>query len=187
MKIILASESPFRKKALDLLGLEYETSPSYIDEKAIRADPYELPKILAEAKAMEIGGKESDALVISGDLFVVFEGKTYEKPEDENEAFEMLKTFSGKKLDIVSGTAVYNTETKEMLSYSGKYTVKLRELLDYEIRDYISRYPVTKFAAGFDGDGVLRFSESSEGEFPFLTALPLNQLILFLRKNGLKV
>jgi len=45
MKIILASESPFRKRALDLIGLPYETRPSRIDEKAIRDDnPAELTR-----------------------------------------------------------------------------------------------------------------------------------------------
>ncbi len=34
MKIVPASESPCRKRALDMLGLAYETRPSRIDEKA---------------------------------------------------------------------------------------------------------------------------------------------------------
>ena len=51
MKIVLASESPFRKRAMDLLGLPNETRPSRIDEKAIRDDdPAELTRKLAEAK-----------------------------------------------------------------------------------------------------------------------------------------
>ena len=36
MKIVLASESPFRRRAMDMLGLAYETRPSRIDEKTIR-------------------------------------------------------------------------------------------------------------------------------------------------------
>ena len=52
MKIVLASESPFRRRALDMLGLEYEVSPSRIDEKAIRDEnPLELTRKIAEAKA----------------------------------------------------------------------------------------------------------------------------------------
>ena len=55
MKIVLASESPFRKRALDLIGLPYETRPSCIDEKAIRHDdPTTLTRQLAEAKARAI-------------------------------------------------------------------------------------------------------------------------------------
>lgn len=35
MKIALASESQFRKRAMDLIGVAYETCPTDIDEKAI--------------------------------------------------------------------------------------------------------------------------------------------------------
>jgi predicted house-cleaning NTP pyrophosphatase (Maf/HAM1 superfamily) len=40
MRIVLASESQSRKRALDILGLRYEIHPSAIDEKLIRdAEP----------------------------------------------------------------------------------------------------------------------------------------------------
>lgn len=67
MKIVLASESPFRKRALDLIGLPYETRPSRIDEKAIRDDnPAELTRKLAEAKARKIAADYPNAIVVSG-------------------------------------------------------------------------------------------------------------------------
>ena len=188
MQIILASKSSFRKRALEILGLKYTIIPSDFDEKSIREEnPMLLAEKLAEAKARAIGDKNSDSLVIAGDLFVVFKGKIYEKPLSEEEAFEMLKTFSGNKIDIIAGVAVYNSKTIEMLSTAKKYTVKFRELLDYEIKDYISRYPVLDISGSFEIDGLLRFAESSTGHFPFLAAYPMNELILFLRKNGLKV
>jgi predicted house-cleaning NTP pyrophosphatase (Maf/HAM1 superfamily) len=38
MRIVLASESPFRKQAMDMLRIAYEICPAAIDEKAIRHD-----------------------------------------------------------------------------------------------------------------------------------------------------
>ena len=68
MKVILASESPFRKRALDLLGVAYQIRPSRIDEKAIRdEDPARLTQRLAEAKARRIAEECSDAVIVSGD------------------------------------------------------------------------------------------------------------------------
>lgn len=56
MKIILASQSLIRKRALDLLGLTYETIPSNIDEKAIRdPNPLKMAQRLSEAKAYTVG------------------------------------------------------------------------------------------------------------------------------------
>ena len=68
MRIVLASESPFRKRAMDLLGLPYEIRPSYIDEKAIRDDdPALLTRKLAEAKAHKTAEDCPDAIIVSGD------------------------------------------------------------------------------------------------------------------------
>jgi|CZKD01.1.fsa_nt_gi hypothetical protein len=67
MRIVLASESQFRKRAMDLLGLPYETRPSRIDEKAIRDDdPAQLTRRPAEAKAHKIAD-ECPAIIDSGD------------------------------------------------------------------------------------------------------------------------
>jgi septum formation protein len=55
MRIVLASESQSRKRALDILGLAYETCPSGLDEKSIRdSDPIALVRKLAEAKARKV-------------------------------------------------------------------------------------------------------------------------------------
>jgi septum formation protein len=188
MQIILASKSPYRKKALEILGLDFEVHPSNIDEKGIRdVNPYRLAKTLSEQKALSVCKNFKNAIIIASDLFVVHEGRIYEKPNDEKEASSMLKTFSNSYLDIVAGLAVYNTNTEKMLSTSEKYTVKFRELTDYEINDYITKYPVLECAASFESEGELRFAESTCGKYPFLTSLPMNELILFLRKNGIRV
>src|SRR5215469_4678819 len=95
MKIVLASESPFRKRALDMLGLAYEISPSRIDEKAIRDDdPAELTRKLAEAKAYKVAGQWQNALIVSGDAVAVKNGRIYEKPASLEQAAQFLKELS---------------------------------------------------------------------------------------------
>jgi len=74
-----------------------------------------------------------------------------------------------------------------MLSTSKTCTVKFRELTDYEINDYVTRYPATTFSAAFNGDGLTRFAESIEGSYNFSNGLPMNELILFLREHNIKV
>lgn len=72
MKLILASESPFRRRALDLIGLAYEICPSRIDEKAIRDDdPARLTQRLAEAKARQVAERYPEALIVAGDAIAV--------------------------------------------------------------------------------------------------------------------
>jgi len=186
MKLILASQSVSRRKALDVLGLKYEVIPSNFDEKSLRHEnPKELAKRLAEAKAKTVGKKENNAIIIASDLFVVFRGKIHEKPKDLREAKSMLKGYSGNKLDLVASIAVYNAKTKKMLSKSERHTVKFRKLTDYEIKDYMSRYPVLKFSGAFEEEGSIRFCK--EGKYPFFYGLPMESLIILLRKAGVQV
>jgi len=186
--IILASQSPFRKHALEILGLEYEIMPSNIDESAIRHnDPHTMARMLSEAKAIEIGKNQKSATIIAADLFVVHQNKILEKPADIKEAKEMLHTLSGSKFDIVTGLAVYNSKTGKLLSSSDTCKVTFRKLLDLEIDDYITRYPVTTVAGAFEADGLLRFAERIEGNYNFKAALPVNKLIEFLRENDIKI
>jgi len=188
MKLILASQSASRKKALDILGLDYECKPSHIDESKIRHDdPMQLAKQLAEAKALEIAKTEPEAIIIGGDFFVIFQNKIYEKPKDEQEAYDMLKTLSNQEHVMIAGIAVYNSKTKKMLSNVEKCTVKFRELTDHEINDYIKRYPVTHFAGAFEGEGTVRFSEYLNGSYLTAIGSPMSSLVKFLRENNVKV
>jgi septum formation protein len=103
MKIVLASESPFRRRALDMLGLAYEICPSEIDEKAIRdSNPAILTEKLAEAKARKVASEYPDAVVISGDAVVSKGGRIYEKPRSMEEAAQFLRELSGSQFQFVT-------------------------------------------------------------------------------------
>lgn len=187
MNIILASQSQIRKRALELLSLKYETIPSNIDEKAIRhPDPLTMAQILSEAKARAVG-QSHRGIIIASDAFLVFQGKILEKPQDLDEAYTMLKSLSGNSYTFVTGLAVYNSHTDHMLSSRATCEITLRPLSDEEIKDYIAKNTVLKFAGAHDTDGVLRFSEKVDGNCNFFSALPMNQLIEFLRLNGVSV
>ncbi len=188
MKIVLASQSIHRKKALDILGLDYVIIPSGFDEKSIRNDdPYLLASLLSEAKARAVGEKETDAIIISSDAFILFRHAILEKPNNEQEAAVMLSTLSGQSFELVTGLAVYDSKADKMRTAVESLNIEFRPLEKYEINDYIGRYPVTRFAGGFEVEGIARFSNRIEGNCNLLTALPLNKLVLYLREFGVKV
>ena len=47
--------------------------------------------------------------------------------------------------------------------------------------------PVLDFAGAYEEDAVLRFAERVEGSPNFRTALPVGELMLFLRQQGVAV
>jgi septum formation protein len=187
MKIVLASESLFRQRALDLIGLPYETRPSRIDEKTIRHhDPGELTRRLAEAKALAISSQCPNSVIVSGDAVAAQGSKIFEKPRDKNEAAEFLKQFSGNHFQFVTSIAVLNTQSNRMLSAVESCDIFFRRLLDREIEKYINKYDVLSYAGAFENDAVLLFAERIEGSYNLGTALPPSRLIVLLREQGVE-
>jgi septum formation protein len=131
MKIVLASESPFRRRALDMLGLAYEICPSEIDEKAIRdSNPAILTEKLAEAKARKVASEYPDAVVISGDAVVSKGGRIYEKPRSMEEAAQFLRELSGSQFQFVTALADVHSQTGRMLSAVEISDISFRPLVE---------------------------------------------------------
>ena len=94
MKVVRASESQSRKRALDILGLAYEIHPSAIDEKSVRdSDPAALTKKLAEAKARKVASAFDDAVVVSGDAVVAKHSKIFEEPRSNRKRLNSYASF----------------------------------------------------------------------------------------------
>jgi len=188
MRIVLASESLSRRRALDLIGVSYDVRPSAIDEKAIRdSDPIALTRKLAEAKAYKIAEEIRDAVIVAGDAVVTKNGRIYEKPRDFKEAAEFLRELSGGDLEFVTSLVVLRPETGKILSTVEVARIRFRSLTDREIHDYVASYPVLGCAGAFEGDGVLRFADRISGSYNFLTAIPVSRLIVFLREQGVAI
>jgi len=188
MRLILASHSPYRRYAMDLLGLDYEVIPSDFDEKSIRNDdPRIMVEKISEAKVLSVAEKHKDAIIIASDAVVYSNRKIYEKPEDKHEAFEMLNNLSNNKFEFLTGLVVYNALTKDKLATVQSCEIKFRSLLDEEINKYIADYPVLNCAGAFEHHGLLFFAEYLKGSYNFRTAIPVAQLILFLREQGIQI
>jgi septum formation protein len=188
MKIVLASESPFRRRAMDMLGIAYETRPSYLDEKSMRADtPAELTRKLAEAKAWKVAEHYPDAVIIAGDAVATKAGNLYEKPASLDEAAQFLRELSGGTFQFITSLVVLRVPARRILSSVETCDITFRRLLDREIQTYIHQYPVMNYAGAFEEDAVRKFGERVCGSYNIGTALPVSKLIVFLREQGVEV
>lgn len=188
LKIVLASESPFRRRAMDMVGVPYETRPASIDEKAIRHDdPAQLTRQLAEAKAWKVAGECPDAVIVSGDAVAAKDGRIYEKPRDLNEAAQFLREFSGNEFQFVTSLAVLHAPKRKLLSAVETSNITFRRLMEREIQDYIRKYAVLNYAGAFESDAVLKFADKVSGAVNIGTALPVSRLVTMLREQGVEV
>jgi len=188
MRIVLASESQFRRRAMDMVGVPYETLPASIDEKAIRHDdPAQLTRQLAEAKAWKVAEQCPDAVIVSGDAVAAKDGRIYEKPRDLDEAAQFLREFAGSEFQFVTSLAVLHTPKRKLLSAVEISNITFRPLLEREIQNYIQKYAVLNYAGAFESDAVLKFADKVSGAVNIGTALPVSRLVALLLEQGVEV
>ncbi|MDZ4384819.1 MAG: Maf family protein, partial [Candidatus Moranbacteria bacterium] len=128
-KIILASKSPRRKALLEQIGLKFDIRESgYEEDMGAMDDPHELVKSLALNKARDVARYYDDAIIIGADTFVIFDGKFIGKPKDARDAKDILRNFSGKRHEVVSGFAIIDTKNDIVINDIGTASVKFRTL-----------------------------------------------------------
>lgn len=188
MKLILASGSPRRQQFFKDLGLDFEIRLKPVEEifpgqlKAQEITDY-LAKLKAAAFVNEI--KEGEVLITS-DTIVWHNGVALGKPKNEEEAKQMIKSFSGKAHKVI--TSVCFTTKKQQILKNCITKVFFRVLLDSEIEFYIKNYePFDKAGAyGIQEWIGLIGIEKIEGSYFNVVGLPTHVVYETLNELGYK-
>lgn len=176
MKIILGSQSKWRKEILKRMGYEFEVMPADIDEKAIRFEnPSELALALANAKADALFPKISEeAILITSDQVDVCSGEIREKPVDEKQAREFLQNYNKYPVETVTAVVVINTANQKKAEGIDVAKVFFKPLSENKIDEIINDGCVFTCAGGFCiNDPVFKDCiERVEGEVDSVAGLP---------------
>ena len=189
MAIVLASQSPRRQELLARIGVEdFKTLSLDIDES--------YPATLSPEDTVRfIAGKKSEAaaalcapddLIITADTMVFLGSERLGKPQDEEDAFRMLRALSGERHTVCTGVSLRRGARYE--SFAVSTAVFFRPMTDGEIRAYITTgEPMDKAGAyGVQSRGAL-FVERIDGDFFNVMGLPVEQLGLALARFGVKL
>ena len=105
-KIVLATQSPYKRQLLARLAGDFATDPSGIDESALPGEPPRDQAVrLAEGKAREVAPRHREAWVIGADQLAEFEGRAVGKQPTREQARATLLSFSRGELHF--HTAVF--------------------------------------------------------------------------------
>lgn len=137
MRIVLASASPRRRELLEMMGVKFEVIPAVREEMPCGLEPGRTAQITALGKAREVAWRVgNDAAVIAADTIVYVDGKALGKPENEEDAFRMLRMLSGREHRVYTGVAVISGGV-EKVGFE-RTAVRFAEMTDDDIRQYIS-------------------------------------------------
>lgn len=186
-KIVLASASPRRKELLENIGCKFSVVISDADETNIPKDlePGTYVRELSLLKASQAAKYvDKNTLVIGADTVVESEGRILGKPKDKNEAFEMLKSMSGKTHYVYTSITVVDTNDMHAVSQYEKTAVTMREIPDREINYYIDNFNVLDKAGAYGiQEYASVFVSRIEGDYFNIVGLPLCRLSEMISKE----
>jgi septum formation protein len=188
--IILASKSKVRKDILSTNEIHCRVVPSNVDEDSVKisltkdkASPEIISKNLAELKANKVSAKFPNELVIGADSVIDLNGEVISKPNNRNEALEILKSLNGKKHDLISSVCI-SMGGKMIWNYTDKAELLMKKFTLIELENYLSKISDEALYAynvyQIEGLGKTLFSEI-KGDNDTIMGLPVKKIKEYLR------
>ena len=188
-KIILASKSKVRKKILDENNILNEVKPSNVDEDIVKlsllkekATPEIISKNLAELKANKVSNNYVDDLVLGADSVIDLEGELISKPNDRNEALEILKKLNGKKHHLISSVCISKNGSM-VWNHTDKALLTMKKMTEEELKKYLLKISDEALYAynvyQIEGEGRDLFS-SIDGNENTIMGLPIEKIKKYL-------
>jgi len=186
--LILASASEGRLSLLKSIGINPDkVIPADIDETPLKNEnPKAYVLRLAEEKAQFIFNKNNQSFVIGGDCIALLGRKIIGKANSEEEAKKIIKSFSGRRHQIISAVSVISPNNRQA-SRVVTTRVKFSYISDEEINDYIAtgEWKGKSGCFGIQGRGG-GFIESINGSYSNVVGLPLVETKRLLKGLGYK-
>lgn len=187
--IILASASPRRREILKKTGLKFTVDASSDDEVLKPGlKPRALARLLSLEKAQAVAARHRNALILSADTFIFFEGEVLGKPHTKEEALRMLRRLNNRVHTVITGFTIIDTKSGKKISRSAVTKVSFRRLTMKEIASYVASGEPLDKAGGYaiQGMGAV-LVRKIEGDFFNVVGLPLDMVIQNLKEFGVNV
>jgi septum formation protein len=184
--LLLASASPARRRLLEQAAIAHRVRVSGVDEEAIGdPDPRALVQRLAAAKAEAVAGlcgrwpqdgsslaEEALEAVLGCDSVLAFEGETFGKPRDAEEAAARWRRMAGRWGELHTGHCLLRPQGRLVETVTTR--VLFAPLEDAQIEAYVATGEPLACAGGFalEGRGGL-VVERIEGCFSNVIGLSL--------------
>ena len=166
--LVLASASPARRRLLEQAAIPHRVQVSGVDEEAIAAaDPSELVRLLAQAKAQAVWAtlEQGERTAVLGcDSLLVFSGEVFGKPADPQEAIRRWQRMAGGWGELhtghcllgpaLGGTGTRVSDPGSIQLETVTTRVQFAALTPGEIEAYVATGEPLQCAGGFALEGI---------------------------------
>ena len=181
---MLASKSPRRKAILEMAGIPFVQTPGNVIETRMDGSPGFVVQYWARKKAENILSSPTCDPVLGADTMVALGNELLGKPQDEDEAADMLGRLSSEWHSVFGGVCILWPRRGIDVQFVEETRVLFRNLGVEEIKAYISTgEPFDKAGAyGIQGYGSL-LVERIEGCYFNVMGLPVSRFVQVLRER----
>ena len=184
--IILASQSPRRVALLKQMGIDCLVMPADIDETPLSDEPpsdyvLRLAEQKASAIVTKLNGQHANLLILAADTTVALGNAIFGKPENEADAFNMLKKLSGSTHQV--HTAIAAAFKGKLETAINTTQVTIMPLSDAMISEYIATGEPMDKAGSYAIQGLAgAWISHIEGSYTGVMGLPVHETALLLDK-----
>ena len=185
LKLVLASKSKVRHEILLKNNINCIVEHSNVDEEPVKqsllnegATPEIISKNLAELKANKVSQKLYDQFVLGADSVIDLDGELISKPENREQAFNILKKLNGKMHNLISSVCISKNGSM-VWNYTDKANLTMKKFNDNDLREYLSKITDKALYAynvyQIEGEGKNLFSKI-EGDKNTIMGLPVDKI-----------
>ncbi len=184
LKIILASQSPYRKRLLERLRVPFETASPGVDEAPVKnagGSPEKVAATLARLKAEAVAAKYPGCLVIGSDQVAELNDKMLDKPGNPERARQQLAQLSGMTHRLYTAVCILTAD--KCVEYCDVTMLTMRNLSPNDIERYVAREDASDCVGSYkvEGLGISLLSEIRGSDPTSIEGLGLIRLCQILR------
>ena len=175
--IILASKSPRRQQFFKDLDIDFTIHLKEVEEiypKNLKGT--EITNFLADLKSKAFENLSEKDILVTSDTIVWLNDEALGKPKNETDAFNMLRSLSGKKHQVITSISLKSKEFQKIIN--DVTTVSFKELTNEEINYYIKNYQPFDKAGAYGIQEWIGFIaiDNIEGSYFNVVGLPVHKL-----------
>ena len=187
-KIVLGSQSPFRKQLMQESGLSFITHSPGIKESELKTknlSPMELSQSLAKLKCLWVAKKYSPGdFIIGADQVASLENEILNKPQELQKAVDQLMKLSGKTHKLFTSLCV--SHQNELFEHTEIAELTMKPLTQKEALDYVKGDRSWDCAGSYkiEKNGRQLFETVKSFDDSSIVGLPMETLKTWLFNKG---
>lgn len=187
-QMILASGSPRRKEILEQCGIQFHVQKSEKEEIITKSEPAQVVKELSYMKAADIAEQVTDekCIILGADTIVADGNRILGKPEDKEDAFQMIQSLQGHAHSVFTGVTllIKDGENTTKRVFTEETKVEIAPMEEEEIWDYIETGEPMDKAGSYAIQGKFAcYVKRIQGDYYNVVGLPINRIMEELKKE----